>query len=309
MVEQHLKALGLRFRARVDLTLFRDLFRERAEGMKVKIPRAMEFNFIESPEISPLIEKYRTQRVRELEEELFVQKKRLADTERKLEQKVTKTAEKEKGIAERKAAQIKARLSKLHAKTEANEDSRIYAFEYAPVIVWEKGERLIKPMRYLLRPAGFPESFDRQYPGCYNARRDSLRKFWKSQFMHQHAALVISSFFENVKLHHYESRKLRVGEEEQNLIIQFKPRGFESMIVPCIWDRWSQAGAPELYSFALITDEPPKEVLAAGHDRCPVFLKEENLDRWLQPELCTEQEVDQILDDRETPFYLNERVA
>lgn len=304
MVAQHLKSLGLEFKARIDYALFRDLFKRRTMDARTKIPRAMEFNFQDASdqpgiEIKGYIENYSRQLIQELEQDLFAQKKRLADAERKLIEKPTKSAEKEKGIAERKIEATQRRLGRIQSDSERAEDSRIYALEYAPVIVWENGERVIKPMRYLCRPAGFPETFDRDFPGCYNARRDSLKKFWRKQYLHQHAILVISSFFENVKR----------GDEEKNVVLQFKPRGFDRMVIPCVWDRWTQEGQPDLYSFALITDEPPKEVSEAGHDRCPIFLKESNIEKWLRPEISNEAEIDALLADRETPYYENSQVA
>ena len=38
------------------------------------------------------------------------------------------------------------------------------------------------------------------------------------------------------------------------------------MYVACLWSHW-QEGNEELDSFAAITDEPPPEIAAAGHDR------------------------------------------
>ena len=43
--------------------------------------------------------------------------------------------------------------------------------------------------------------------------------------------------------------------------------------------RHALAGEPDLLSFAAITDEPPPEVAAAGHDRCIIPLPESALDR------------------------------
>lgn len=314
MVKQHLKSLGLQFKARVQLDLFEDLYKRRSAGEKIKLSRSLDFNFLSekdlpSIKIKKYIDAYTEQTIKALEEDLFAQKKRLADAERKLKEKPTKTAEKEKGIAERKIAANKRRLEKIQSKKERPEDSRIYALEYAPVIVWENGERVIKPMRYLCRPAGFPETFDRDYPGCYNARRDSLKKFWKKQYLQNHAVLVISSFFENVNRHRFERRKLAKGEQEENMVVEFRPRGFDEMIIPCIWDKWSKSGESDLYSFALITDEPPKEVSDAGHDRCPIFLKPEHIDTWLRPDRTSEAEMEHILDDKVIPFYESEAVA
>ena len=71
--------------------------------------------------------------------------------------------------------------------------------------------------------------------------------------------------------------------------------------------RWSAPGQPELLSFAAITDEPPPEVLAAGHDRCIVPVRPENLQAWLNPAGSTLDELDAILEDR--PFYEHRMAA
>ncbi len=59
------------------------------------------------------------------------------------------------------------------------------------------------------------------------------------------------------------------------------------MPLACLWDRWSKEGEPDLYSFAAITDEPPPEVAAAGHDRCLRF----SVDR---PHLGSDAELQQL---------------
>jgi putative SOS response-associated peptidase YedK len=153
------------------------------------------------------------------------------------------------------------------------------------------------------------EDFDRKYPGCYNARRDSLTGFWRKEFGHKHGVLVIRGFFENVKKHDYEGRKLKPGEKEENMVLEFRPQGHEYMYVPCIWDEWKGPEGERLRSFALITDEPPPEIAATGHDRCPIFLKEENIDAWLDPAGKTDAELFAILDDRERPVYRHEVAA
>jgi len=52
-----------------------------------------------------------------------------------------------------------------------------------------------------------------------------------------------------------------------------------------------------------ITDEPPPEVEAAGHDRCIVPIKTENIDAWLNPEASDLKAMYAILDDRDRPYY------
>ena len=52
-----------------------------------------------------------------------------------------------------------------------------------------------------------------------------------------------------------------------------------------------------------LTDEPPPEVAAAGHDRCIIPIKPENVDAWLAPETGNLAAQYAILDDRERPYY------
>ena len=74
------------------------------------------------------------------------------------------------------------------------------------------------------------------------------------------------------------------------------------MLGACLWSRWKGPGE-ELLSFALITDEPPPEVAAAGHDRCIIPIRPENLDAWLDPDPARLKMLHEILDDRERPYY------
>jgi putative SOS response-associated peptidase YedK len=75
------------------------------------------------------------------------------------------------------------------------------------------------------------------------------------------------------------------------------------MLVACLWSRWSGSGEPDLLSFAAITDERPPEVSAAGHARCIVPIKPENIDAWLNPNASDLAALHAILDDRDRPFY------
>jgi len=99
-----------------------------------------------------------------------------------------------------------------------------------------------------------------------------------------------------------EHRELAPGEKEQNIILEFRPQLAQEMLVACIWSHWTGAGAPDLDSFAAITDEPPAEVAAAGHDRCIIPIKSENVDAWLSPGADLKA-MYSILDDRARPYY------
>ncbi len=129
------------------------------------------------------------------------------------------------------------------------------------------------------------------------------------EFPIHHAIIVVDSFYENVALHDFEKRKLEPGEAPKNVILHFNPQGAEPMLVACLWDRWQGEGEDELLSFAAITDEPPPEIAATGHDRCIVPIKPENVDAWLNPERSTRDALYAILDDRARPYYEHERLA
>src|SRR6202166_5153813 len=134
-----------------------------------------------------------------------------------------------------------------------------------------------------------------------NARRDNLEKFWSDQFGSHHAIMVVESFYENVKLHASERRELRAGEPEQNIVLQFTPQPPQAMLIACLWSHWTDPKEPAVRGFAAITDDPPADVAAAGHDRCIINLKPEHVDAWLTPERHTTEELQAILSDRTVP--------
>ena len=68
-------------------------------------------------------------------------------------------------------------------------------------------------------------------------------------------------------------------------------------------------GKGELLSFAAITDEPPPEVAATGHDRCVVPIKPENVDAWLFPDPKDLAASYAVLDDRQRPYYEHRMAA
>jgi putative SOS response-associated peptidase YedK len=158
-------------------------------------------------------------------------------------------------------------------------------------------------MRYLCRPAGKRANYDIKYPGTYNARRDSLGGYWKGLFGYSHGIMVASAFYENVSRHAMEHRELTPGEKEENVVLEFRPSPSQDMLVAWLWSKWEAPGESALLSFAAITDEPPAEVAAAGHDRCIVPIKPENVDAWLNPDAANRAVLQAILDDRDRPYY------
>lgn len=294
--------------ADISIKDFVRLYWDRAQGAKIKIPKAMDAAFAEpqshdEKQVHDFIVEFNAQQTVKLEQDLFRQRKRLADAERTLQTKTTKAATESKRIAADKITWTLGKLADLR-RTELNdEDSRIFPGWYAPVMIVENGRHVVKPMRYQCRPAGKPAFYDAKFPGTYNARRDNLGGFWKEQFGSSHAILVANAFFENVSRHHMEHRQLAPDEKEENVILEFRPRPTQDMLIACLWSHWTASDQPDLWSFAAITDEPPAEVAAAGHDRCIIPIKAQNLDAWLGTDSRNFTALQAILDDRERPYY------
>lgn len=296
------------FGATMSIKEFARLFFERAEGSKAKIPKAMEDAFSEPQsdaehEVKALIDRFNAEQATKLEQDLFKQRKRLADAERSLQTKVTKVAAESQRIATDKIAWTLGKLDDIQRTEPQARDSRIFPGHYAPVMVMEDGQRVIKPMRYQCRIAGKPASYDVKFPGTYNARIDNLEGFWKPLFGYSHGILVASAFYENVGRAKMEGRELAEGEKAENVILEFHPIPAHDMLIACLWSRWSAPGEPDLLSFAAITDEPPPEVAAAGHNRCIIPIKPENVDAWLSPDASDLAALYAILDDRDRPYY------
>jgi hypothetical protein len=205
------------------------LYWDRQSNSRIKVAKAMDAAFADPQNdaerrIRALIDEFDQQQASKLEQEVFKQRKRLADAQRMLQTRTTKAALESKRIATDKIAWALGKLADLR-RTELNgEDSRIFPGWYAPVMIVENGRRVVKPMRYQCRLAGKPGYYDTKFPGTYNARRDSLGGFWKEQFGATHAIMIANAFFENVSRHRLEGRELAPGEKEENVILEFRPR-------------------------------------------------------------------------------------
>jgi putative SOS response-associated peptidase YedK len=310
-VVQMARKLSRQLGIRLDYSEVERLFFRRLDDPGVNISRGFEANFDEPAtdqerRIKAAIDEHRSRVATKLETDLFSQKTRLVNAERSLNEKETKKAREEVRIATSKIAALSTKLSGLRSMEPNPEDNRIFPLVHAGVIIRQEGENLLTPMRYFCRPAGKPAYYDRQFPGLYNARRDNLEKFWGEQFGSHHAIMVVESFYENVKLHTMQHRELKAGEREQNVVLQFKPQPAQTMYIACLWSHWTDPKEPDQRGFAAITDEPPADVAAAGHDRCIINLKPEHVAAWLTPENRSRQELQDLLSDRAVPVYQHE---
>ena len=307
MVRKLNRQLGIR----LDYDEIERLFFRRLDDPGIHIARGFEANFDDPASdqerrIQGAIDEHRSRVASKMEKDLFTQKTRLVNAQRSLSIKETKKAREDVRIATTKIDTLSTKLGRLRSSEPNEEDNRIFPFVYAGVIVKKDGQNLLTPMRYHCRPAGKPPFIDRQFPGLYNARRDNLEKFWGEQFGSHHAILVVESFYENVRRHTMEHRTLNAGEPEENVVLQFKPEPAQTMYIACLWSHWTDPREPDVRGFAAITDEPPVEVAAAGHDRCIINLKPEHVEAWLTPENRSTAELQSMLSDRAIPVFQHE---
>lgn len=201
--------------------------------------------------------------------------------------KAGKTRDKDLGAKLRKREKLVASLDQTAAP---GSSYRIYPYSFAGVIAEIDGKRLLTPMRYRILPrtgVEVPAKYN-----VFNARRDSLRsvRSWAPLFGREHALFPFTRFYEWV------SREGKPAE------ISFSPEGYSGMWAASVYEE-CQTEFGLVRSFAMVTDDPPAEVAAAGHDRCPVFLQSELIDNWLRPAGQSLETLDALLDHKEQPFY------
>lgn len=291
--------------ATLSLQEFTALYAHDPGKKRPKTPKAMDDAFRAGASPAELavwaeIQQWNRAETAVLEQELFASRKRLADAERALQVKETKKAREDVRIAGNKIDRALLKLADLKRSEAKDRDSRIFPGVYAPVIISEGGKLVIRPMRYQCRLAGKPANYDQRFPGTYNARRDSLEKFWTPAFGHTRGLMVVETFYENVE-----------GPDGKNQVVQFTPRTGEPMLVACLWSHWTDPAGkePDLLSFAAITDEPEPEVAAAGHDRTIINIKPEHVDAWLNPDPADLAALYRIFDDKRHPFYEHQLAA
>jgi putative SOS response-associated peptidase YedK len=297
--------------AEVSLKRFSELFWEkRHDGGWSKIPKAMREAFRrprgeDDFEFAKLVAEADREQAATYEAELSNQTARLTKAEAVLSgARPGKKAADNQRIATNKIKAAQRNLDDLQRKQPADRDSRIYPGQYALLMIKNDGQRIVTPMRYQCRLPDWSEATERKYPGTYNARRDNLGKAWGKLFGYRHGIMIVTRFYENVSRHKMEGRELEPGKKAENVVVEFDPQPPQEMLVACLWNISKNAEhGTDLLSFAAITDDPPAEVAAAGHDRCIIPIKPEHVDAWLNPDPANLDAQYAILDDRARPYY------
>lgn len=288
----------------------------RAPGDLFKVvPKAMRASF-ENPRNegeqgikAKMLDAYRAATLA-IEEEIATQTERLVKAEAVLASaKPTKKAENDKRIATNKIAAARDRLAEVQEQAESDGYGRMWPGQFAPVLIRDPatGARMIVPARYRCRLPGWNKAMELEKPGTYNARKDKLSTVWKKLFGYNHGVIVARRFYESVSLHRLQQRELVPGERDLPVEIRFEPQPKQEMFLACLWRYVEPADGEEgFYTFAAITREPPPEVAQAGHDRCIIALKPENIDAWLEPDSKNLSAMYAILDDPIDAYYQHE---
>ncbi len=180
-------------------------------------------------------------------------------------------------------------------------EGRIYPNTWSPIILSNRGQNIVVPMRYRIRPKGSAAEVPSKF-NMFNCRSDSLssRQTWRKLFMRQHGIIVLKGFYEWVV----------EKSTQKKQVVFFSAQGENSLYAPVLWDEWrpsldSEKGRDTsiIKSFAIVTREPTPEILAAGHDRSPAFLDRSAALKWLIPGHITEKEAYQILDQGLSPTF------
>lgn len=217
-------------------------------------------------------------------------------------------------------------------------DSRIFPGHYAPIIYLKHGQRHLSLMRYGAYPP--PSLSQAQKYTTYNARRDNLTsRFWAQAFKKHHGVVILRGFYEwvavkdlihagrvslaDVQLEFDRQRTIRRNKilasgkpykptptEVQSvlsrrIVIQFQAESHGDLIVPVIFSFAKIKGQWDV-GFAIVTDVPPSEIAAAGHDRCPLFLSDQMIDEWMTIPGKSTQDFDGLLSRGQTPHFTHD---
>ncbi len=171
-------------------------------------------------------------------------------------------------------------------------DGRAFPNYFCPVTIKNQNFHELLPMRYRIRPATSSEEVPSKY-NMFNARKDALltRKSWRPLLGRNHGIFTMNHFYEWVE---------RDGKKQ---LVSFHSSESEKLYIPCLYDFYED-GDKSFYSFAVITDEPAPEVLAAGHDRTPIHLTKDLAYQWLDSEKLNSDDALSLLSHQSKEYFI-----
>lgn len=303
MIESDLRELEKMFGVKVDWTSFDEAFTLRDKYSQAMIPSAIDSYIIQNAEttlqkrLAKMAKSHYQAEIEKFSIKLKKYEQDVKDFETKLKSGSKIKDLEEKLRKRRETVQWHKEKIEYYKKIEETGAPRVFPNFYTPVVVKDDSENVLRMMRYHVCPKNGKELNAFKY-NLFNARRDRLldSRTWKPLFGKQHGIFPFYRFYESVP-----------GENGEAKIIYFEPKDRGIMWSAAIFEESSIAEG-FLRSFAAITDDPPPEVAETGHDRCPVFLKQENFDIWLEPKSMTKDELIILLDSK-TPTYFEHQAA
>lgn len=176
----------------------------------------------------------------------------------------------------------------------------IYPHTPAPVIVNTQSGPTAKLMNYSLIPS-WSEVRKPKF-ATYNARIEEVmnKPSWREPFKSRHCLVPVKFFIESVYEGPYAGHNIAIAAKDQHLLS-----------AAGIWDSWVDRRTGEIVeSVAILTGPPPEDILAAGHDRCPIFLAETHWEEWLSAGQIPAEAVSFLKNTREVvEFTFAEREA
>jgi putative SOS response-associated peptidase YedK len=302
------KLYASHFGADVRYDAFLESFARRAAGGKVVFPPELDQAFLDTqePELEvarDLVIAHRLAQVRAADEEITSQSARLADATHRLATAPTKAAEHSLRMSAQKVSAARRRRASLVQGVDQTQVGRVFPGTYVPVLVMQEGKLTVRPMRYQCRPSHVERRMENLLDSPHHARRDGLSGRWHREFGHTHGLIAAETFFDAGSLHRLRGRELAPGENLAALELEFVPTPPQTLYVPCLWAHWQRPGQPDLWSFAMIIDRAPNELVAIGQQWCPVTIRQEGLQAWLMPDANDLPALQALLDDR-PPLHL-----
>jgi putative SOS response-associated peptidase YedK len=290
MIEADLRELQRVFGVKIDWSSFDEAYAIRGQYSQAMIPSGLDSYIIQNAEtpsqkrLAKMAKEHYQNEIEKFSKKLKKYEQDVKDFELKIKSGSKAKDLKEK--LEKRKATVEWHKEKIeyYEKIEEAGAPRVFPNFYAPVIVKDGKENSIRLMRYHLCPKNGKELNAFQY-NLFNARRDKLleARTWKSIFGKQHAIFPFYRFYESVE-----------GKNGESKIIYFQPKDEKIMWAASIYEE-AKTEHGLLRTFAAVTDDPPPEVSAAGHDRCPVYLSNDHFEKWLAPHGVTKEELIELL--------------
>lgn len=148
--------------------------------------------------------------------------------------------------------------------------TRILPHQIAPVLIENQQHLHLVPMSFSLIPSW--SKTPRVKFATHNARVETLieKPTWRTVLKTRHCAVPMTGFVEPI----YEN-------QFAGNMVQFQKVKDSLLVAAGLWDSWVDRETGEVKdSFTIITGPPPEFVAKIGHDRCPIFLKADQVKNW-----------------------------